>query len=140
MAYGVSTTKLQAGLPTVAESTAFSRGWAAPILRTVDTDRKGRLGYAIRRAREARGLTPPQLADALHKSRGTVNDWESGASAPSLLDLGPLCDALGVDPRLFADLPPEPASPVDAYLVEATAVQAIQEGVRRAKTRRADRE
>lgn len=65
-------------------------------------------------------------------ARGTINDWESGDSVPSMLFLGPLCDALGADPRLFADLPEEPPSPVDAYLRDVRDVQAAaQRGVRR---------
>jgi transcriptional regulator with XRE-family HTH domain len=81
--------------------------------------RRDRLGYAIRRAREKRGLTPPQLAERLGVARGTINEWESAKSVPSMLYLGPLCSVLDVDPRLFADLPPEPASPVDDYLLAA---------------------
>lgn len=86
-------------------------------------ERKRRLGYAIRRAREKRELTPPQLAERVGVGRGTINDWESGVSVPSMLYLGPLCAALQVDARLFADLPEEPPSPVDDYLLvdEATA-------------------
>jgi transcriptional regulator with XRE-family HTH domain len=71
-----------------------------------DPTRKARLAYAIRSARDRRGLTPPQLADRLHVGRGTVNKWESGEQVPNLLMLGPLCEALGVDANLFAVLPP----------------------------------
>jgi len=87
-------------------------------------DRKRRLGYAIRRAREQRRLSPPQLADLIGVGRDTVNAWERGDSVPSMLHLGPLCAALMVDPRLFADLPEEPPSPVDEYLVDLADVQA----------------
>lgn len=85
-------------------------------------ERRRRLAYAIRRAREKRDLTPPQLADLVGVGRDTVNAWERGDSIPSMLFLGPLCAALMVDPRLFADLPEEPPSPVDDYLLvqEAT--------------------
>lgn len=86
-------------------------------------DRKRRLGYAIRRAREQRNLTPPQLADLVGVGRDTVNAWERGDSVPSMLHLGPLCTALMVDPRLFADLPEEPPSPVDQYLLDQRLVQ-----------------
>lgn len=88
-----------------------------------EIERKRRLGYAIRRAREKRELTPPQLAERIGVGRGTINDWEAGESVPSMLYLGPLCVALQVDARLFADLPEEPPSPVDEYLLvdEATA-------------------
>lgn len=87
-----------------------------------EMDRKRRLGYAIRRAREKRDLSAPQLADLIGVGRDTVNAWERGDSVPSMLYLGPLCSALLVDPRLFADLPEEPPSPVDDYLLvqEAT--------------------
>lgn len=107
-----------------------------PVLS--EKERKARLAYAIRTAREARGLTPPQLAQRMGRQRGTVNKWESGASAPSLLDLGPLCEALAVDARLFADLPAiPPPSPVLEYLVAEevlaeAAESGVREGVRRA--------
>lgn len=122
-------------LPATTSGVSVVRGpWRPPSLRVVisDNDRKARLAYAIRRARERRGMTPPQLAEAVGRGRGTVNDWESGKSAPSLLDLGPLCAALAVDPRLFADLPEEPPSPVDDYLVDA-AREGVEEGLRRSK-------
>lgn len=115
--------------------------WSPPTLSLVgsEVDRKARLAYAIRIAREKRGLTPPQLAERLGRSRGTINDWESGKSAPSLLDLGPLCEVLGADPRLFADLPPEPVSPVEEYLVRQTVEEGLAEGLRRASPKRAAR-
>ena len=98
-----------------------------------DAERKARLAYAIREASERRGMTPPQLAAKLGVQRNTVNAWESPhkTAAPSLLMLGRLCDALGVDARLFADLPPIPVSPVDDYLTadltpeEAAALRAV---------------
>lgn len=134
MAYPVSRPILRVLPATKSEASVRDAGWHPPSLRVVisDPDRKVRLAYAIRRAREQRGMTPPQLAAAVGRGRGTINDWESGKSAPSLLDLGPLCSALGVDPRLFADLPEEPPSPVDEYLVEA-ARAGVEEGLRRAK-------
>jgi len=97
-----------------------------------ESQRKSALAYAIRRSRERRGLTPPKLAALIHVGRDTVNDWEAGRSVPSMLYLGPLCEALRVDPRLFADLPEEPPSPVDEYLVDA-AGQGVAEGLRRSK-------
>src|SRR5690606_26683664 len=80
-----------------------------------DPTRRSRLAYAIRSARDKRGMTPPQLADRLHVARGTVNKWESGEQVPNLLMLGPLCDALGVDANLFAVLPPIPAWEGESY-------------------------
>jgi transcriptional regulator with XRE-family HTH domain len=96
----------------------------------MDDERRVRLAYAIRAARERRGMTPQQLADAAGVAHSTVYGWESGDKAPSILMLGPLCDALGVSPDLFRDLPEEPPSPVEAYLSEA-ARQGVREGVRR---------
>lgn len=109
--------------------------WAPRNVRGMqdgEMERRGRLAYAIRRAREKRGMTPPQLAERLGVARGTVNEWESGKSVPSMLYLGPLCVALSADPRLFADLPEEPPSPVDQYLIE-TAQEAARTGLQRAK-------
>lgn len=105
-----------------------------PILWDVnesEDDRKRRFAYALRRARERRGLTPPQLADRMGVVRGTINRWEDPErkDAPSILQLGSLCAALGVDPRLFAVLPPEPPSEVDDYLVSAT-LEGMEEGMR----------
>jgi len=74
-------------------------------------------------------MTPPQLADRLHVARGTVNKWESGEQAPSLLMLGPLCDALGVDANLFAVLPPIPAWEGETYLMDEAADRAALAGV-----------
>lgn len=98
-----------------------------------DKERKRRLAYAIRSAREEAGLTPPELAKLLTKSRGTVNKWEAAESAPSLLDLAPLCVALKVRPELFADLPPVPRSPVADYLVAEAVREGLAEGRRRAR-------
>lgn len=139
MRHIVSIPNLHTGLATASGNSPVVGAWKPLRLLDVgsDVDRKARLAYAIRRAREISGLTPPQLAERLGRARGTINDWESGKSAPSLLDLGPLCEVLGADPRLFADLPPEPVSPVDEYLVGRTVQEGLQEGLRRAGPREA---
>ena len=100
-----------------------------------EQERKARIAYAIENAMLRRNLTPPALADRVGRSRGTVNDWIAGRSTPSLVDLGPLCAALSVDPRLFAELPPVPVDPLAAYLLEV-AESGAAEGVRRARSRR----
>lgn len=64
----------------------------------------------------ARGMTAPTLAALVHTTPKTVNRWEKGEAAPSLIDLGPLCAALGIDPHAFIDLP---ADPVSRYLLLA---------------------
>lgn len=83
-----------------------------------DIDRKSRIAYAIRMAREARRLTRPQLAERVGVGRGAVADWEKGETLPSLLNLGPLCDALGVSADLFAHPPEIPVNPINEYLME----------------------
>lgn len=83
-----------------------------------EDERRRRIAYAIRRAREARGKTPPEIAEAVGVGRGTVNDWEAGRSTPSLVHLGPLCLALGVDPQLFAALPAIPEDPLAAFYLQ----------------------
>jgi transcriptional regulator with XRE-family HTH domain len=83
-----------------------------------DVERKHRIAYAIRSAREERRLTRPELAELVGVGRGAVSDWENAATLPSLLNLGPLCDALAVDADLFAHPPEIPVSPVRRYLRE----------------------
>ena len=101
----------------------------------VNDEGRQRLAYAIRAARQSRGLTVEQLADALGVVPATVYAWEQHRKVPSILMLGPLCDALGVNAELFRVLPEEPPSPVEAYLVPA-AEEGAREGVRRAVGRR----
>lgn len=83
-----------------------------------DIERKARIAAAIRAAREARGLTRPELAALVGVGRGAVSDWENGETLPSLLNLGPLCDALQVDADLFAHPPEIPESPVRRYMLD----------------------
>jgi transcriptional regulator with XRE-family HTH domain len=84
-----------------------------------DVERKRRIAYAIRSAREARGLSRPDLAREVGVGRGAVSDWENGETLPSLLNLGPLCDALGVNADLFAHPPEIPENPIQRYLLDA---------------------
>jgi transcriptional regulator with XRE-family HTH domain len=107
-----------------------------------EQERKTRLAYWIRDMRFRRGLTPPGLADLVGVSRSTVNKWESGEQVPSMIWLGLLANALRVDPRLFADLPPIPPSGAAEYLVheaQAAAASAVEEGLRRARQPRVER-
>jgi transcriptional regulator with XRE-family HTH domain len=76
---------------------------------------RGRLGRSIRRARLFRELTQAQLAAAVGVGLATVERWEAGTSAPSLLALGPLCDALRVPAEYFRRAPLED---VDRLLLE----------------------
>lgn len=101
-----------------------------------EEERKRRIAYVIRSVRERRGLTPPELADKVGRSRGTINDWEANRSTPSLADLGPLCAALGLEARAFAELPAIPPDPVAEFLLPALD-SGFDEGVQRARRRRA---
>lgn len=107
---------------------AVQRQRRALRLSTVldDTARRARLAYAIRSARDRRGLTPPKLAERIGVRPGTVNKWESGEQMPSLLMLGPLCEVLGVDANLFAVLPPIPAWEGESYLMDDPAERAAR--------------
>lgn len=102
-------------------------------LHFVFVDDKERLGYWIEQAREQRGLSRQQLAEAMGVAYTTVYMWEAGKKAPSLLSLGPLCEALGVEASLFAELPDVPLSPVQQYLrpAAARAVRKADERTRR---------
>lgn len=94
-----------------------------------EAERRARIAYYIRRGRERRNWSPPRLADAVGRSRSTVNDWESGKSTPSLADLGPICDALRLDPRVFVELPPIPDDQLGPYLVAADPIDELVDEV-----------
>lgn len=53
-------------------------------------------GAMIRRLREARGMTQPELAQKLFVSDKTVSKWETGRGLPDITLLEPLADALSV--------------------------------------------
>lgn len=120
--------------PAREEAARVSLSVMSDIALLPEQERKARVAYVIRTARERRGLTPPQLAEKVGRGRGTVNDWEAGRSTPSLVDLGPLCVALGLEPRAFAELPAIPEDPILAFLLPA-ADSGVEEGVRRARRR-----
>lgn len=101
-----------------------------------EQERKERIGYVIRTARERRGLTPPELAEKVGRSRGTINDWEAARSSPNMVDLGLICAALEIEPRVFAELPAIPVDPIAEYLIP-TAASGVEEGMRRGRRRRA---
>lgn len=111
----------------------------APSLRLMlsEKERVVRLAYWLRDVRLRQRLTVPKLADLIGVSRGTVNRWEAGDQVPSMIWLGPLCAALKVDPRLFADLPPIPPSPASEYIVGQVVLEGLEEGKRRARRPRA---
>ncbi len=63
------------------------------------------LGEKIWRAREAKGLSQEQLAEALDVSRQTISNWENDKATPDAVKLGLLCKALGVSADEMLALP-----------------------------------
>jgi transcriptional regulator with XRE-family HTH domain len=57
-----------------------------------------RFGSAIRRRREAKGLTQQQLADDAEVSVRYIAALEAGDNSPSLTAIFQLCEALGSSP------------------------------------------
>ncbi len=95
------------------------RAWAPTLgLPMTDMERKKRISHAIREVREKRGFSRPELAALVGVGRGAVNDWENGVTLPSVLNLGPLCDALQVDADLFAHPPEIPESGITRYMLD----------------------
>lgn len=67
------------------------------------------LGQTLKAARQARGMTQLQLAEALYVTRQTVSNWENGRSEPDLETLGRTAELLGVElSLLLGQEPPEP--------------------------------
>jgi transcriptional regulator with XRE-family HTH domain len=61
------------------------------------------IGAAIRRQREARGMTQAQLAEAVELLRTSIVNLEAGRQRAPLHTLYPICAALGIE---IADLLP----------------------------------
>lgn len=59
-------------------------------------------GREIKRLREARGLTQPQLAQALRVGPRTIGNWESGSTVPKNR-LGMIRQFFGTDAAESAD-------------------------------------
>lgn len=128
--------------------------WPMPTLLPMrsDVDRKSRLSFAISWAMWKRGVTPPQVAAAIGKDAQTVRRWRDGETAPSVLDVGPLAQALGLRVDFFTNPPAVPEYPFEEYVVdngeEATSVltvadllsrsaeSGVPDGIRRARTDR----
>lgn len=117
----------------------------APIVPTAprlglmldEKERAARLAYWLRDVRVHRNISPPELASRIGASRGTINKWEAAIQIPSMIWLGPICSALSVDPRLFADLPPIPPTPASEYLVGEAVAEGLEQGKTRARRPRA---
>lgn len=65
------------------------------------------IGANIRRARTHRHLTQDDLAQAVHTTRQTISNYETGRSRPDVETLQRLADALGVElTELLDEAPP----------------------------------
>lgn len=65
------------------------------------------IGANIRRARTRRHLTQDDLAQAVHTTRQTISNYETGRSRPDVETLQRLADALGVElTELLDEAPP----------------------------------
>lgn len=107
---------------------------------TEDMLQKERLAYAIRYAMQKKKLSAPEVAARIGRSTITVGRWVRGETAPSLLDVTPLANALGVRPEYLFDPPEIPEYPIDQYLVEDAVQAGVEEGERRAARQREERQ
>ena len=53
------------------------------------------IGENIKRARQERGMTQAQLAEAIEITQKDVSRWENGSRKPSLEKFVQICKALG---------------------------------------------
>lgn len=65
------------------------------------------IGSNIQSRRKMIGLTQEQLAERLDVSRQTVTKWETGESAPDLMNAGALARALDVSLDALVDYDPQ---------------------------------
>lgn len=70
------------------------------------------LGQTLKAARQARGMTQLQLAEALYVTRQTVSNWENGRSEPDLETLGRIAELLGVELSLLLGQEPSEPAPI----------------------------
>jgi transcriptional regulator with XRE-family HTH domain len=108
-------------------------------LALVDTDAemRRRLAYALNAAMLAKGWKSPDLAKAIGRDASTVSRWANGDSVPNLLMTKALAEALEVRPEFLFDPPPVPDYPLSEYLIRQATESGLDEGIRRARRRRA---
>lgn len=86
-----------------------------------EAERRARFGYALQRALKRRDMSERQLATTLGVDPRKVARWRSGKDLPDYFETLALVDALQVREELFRnppEVPPEPAYPIDQYLIE----------------------
>lgn len=70
--------------------------YAKARCNTVSNLQELNIGEAIRKAREAKGYTIPDLVRKAGVAFQTLHNWEKGISYPNVVYLIPVADALGV--------------------------------------------
>jgi transcriptional regulator with XRE-family HTH domain len=74
------------------------------VTRRGDKEKEAILfGAAVRRAREERGITQSQLADAAGLSAPYLNVLEHGGNTPTLSVIFRICEALDLPPATLID-------------------------------------
>lgn len=69
--------------------------------------------------------------------KSTTLRWASGDGVPNLLQVGPLSEKLGVDPKYLYDPDPIPAYPISLEgLVRKATAEGLEEGLHPSKRRR----
>ena len=61
------------------------------------------LGVNVRHHRKLKGMTQDELAVAAGMERSYVSDIERGTRNPSVLALGRLAEALGIEPKVLLE-------------------------------------
>lgn len=112
-------------------------GLRSLVLVDNEAEMRRRFAYALRAALSQKGWSGPQLADALHVDASTVSRWVGEKSVPSILWTKRLAEKLSVRPEFLFDPPPVPEYPLSEYLIREATDGAVDEGVRRARRRRA---
>jgi len=71
------------------------------------------IGFRIKRAREAAGLTQEQLAGLIDRTKEAVSNIERGVSLPGLDTLQTICDATKVPLTILLEANEEDAAALD---------------------------
>ncbi|MEP3180400.1 MAG: helix-turn-helix transcriptional regulator [Lentilitoribacter sp.] len=65
---------------------------------------KRNIGLRVKAARTQKGLTQPQLAEAIDKAFETISNIERGKTAPNFSTLADIANVLGLPMREFFDV------------------------------------
>lgn len=88
-------------------------------MRVMDANWKLEIGLKVRAAREARGMTQEQLAEAINQATRTISYLETGKKMPTLTTLLQVASALRRSLEAF--LPSTSGEEADPVIVQAEA-------------------